>query len=228
MAVSAKASTDSSFDGEHAQGRLGGWWLRLRAWFSRKPVKSRPSSGRGQRRAPAPSSGSASDSTSGFAHTAMADEAHSTLSAPLTDPGQRQLWKDALAALSQVLSQHAASRRVFRHLGVLEKAIAKHGPRAPRQLPIELLEQALAQLETLVNDWSSPGLAYLRSSLSVEVKERLKVREAKEQTLSVFVAPNRLQVNEDSESAFLEFQRHWAAANTLAETPATGRPRRAA
>ncbi|EHR72799.1 hypothetical protein BurJ1DRAFT_3999 [Burkholderiales bacterium JOSHI_001] len=224
MAVSANASTDSSKEGEPAAGRAPGWWLRVQAFFSRKPRSSRASARRNGRRAPAPST----VTDSGFAHTAMADDAHSTLSAPLTDPGQRQLWKDALGALSEVLSRHAASRRVFRHLGVLEKAIAKHGPRAPRQLPIELLEQALAQLETLVNDWSSPGLAYLRSSLSVEVKERLKVREAKEQTLSVFVAPNKLQVDEDSESAFMEFQRHWAAANASAESPATGRPRRAA
>jgi hypothetical protein len=224
MAVSANAGTDSSFEGTRAAGRAGGWWLRLQAWFARRAAALHPPARRGRRRAPAPST----VSDAGFAPTAMADDAHSTLSAPPTDPGQRQLWKDALAALSQVLSRHAASRRVFRHLGVLEKAIAKHGPRAPRQLPIELLEQALAQLETLVNDWSSPGLAYLRSSLSVEVKERMKVREAKEQTLSVFVAPNKLQVDEDSESAFMEFQRHWAAANASAEPPASGRPRRAA
>lgn len=225
MAVSANAGTDSPPDEAHAGARASGWWRRLRAWFSSKLAAPRQPSRRGRRRSPAPST----VSDSGFAHTAMADDAHSTLSAPLTDPGQRQLWKDSLAALSEVLSRHAASRRVFRHLGVLEKAIAKHGPRAPRQLPIELLEQALAQLETLVNDWSSPGLAYLRSSLSVEVKERLKVREAKEQTLSVFVAPNKLQVDEDSESAFMEFQRHWAAANaSAAETATSTRARRAA
>ena len=137
---------------------------------------------------------------------------------------ERQPWKDALLALGLVLDRHASSRQVFRYLTALEAAVAQRGPKALGRLPTPVLELALEQMEGLVRDWSVPALAFLRSAVSVEITTRRKVSAAKEQELSVFVAPNKLHVNEDSESAFMEFQRHWAAANN----EASGRPRRAA
>lgn len=143
---------------------------------------------------------------------------------PGPDTRQREQWKGGLLALGAVLDRHASSRKVFRHLAALEAAIGKHGPKALGRLPVQVLEQGLEQFEGLVRDWSQPALGFLRSALSSELTQRRRVRAAKEQELSVFVAPNKLQVDEDSESAFMEFQRHWAAANN----EASGRPRRAA
>lgn len=179
---------------------------RLWAWLTR------PRGVRGNKPGPAPA-----------ARVARADKAAAPARKPAT-PQERQPWKDALLALGLVLDRHASSRQVFRHLAALEAAVGQHGPKALGRLPTPVLEQALEQLEGLVRDWSVPALAFMRSAVSVEITARRKVSAAREQELSVFVSPTRLHVNEDSESAFMEFQRHWAAANN----EASGRPRRAA
>src|SRR5690349_694977 len=73
------------------------------------------------------------------------------------------------AELAQLLDQDAALRSRVRHLAFVEQALAKKGWRALYKVPLEVLQRALDQLETLVTNWSPAGLACLRSKMAVAV-----------------------------------------------------------
>jgi hypothetical protein len=124
---------------------------------------------------------------------------------------ERVRWKDACQALTIVLSKHPSARSVFRQLTMLENTLLDRGPKVIHKLPLELLEGALEQLETLVTDWSVRDLAYLRSQLSVVVTTRRRAERSAAQELSVLVTPERLQVREATDSVYMEFQEQFAA-----------------
>ncbi len=73
------------------------------------------------------------------------------------------------AALKTVLDRHASARTVLAHLAVLEKALNRHGLKALDELPPDVMLRAMAQLETLVTDWSQAGLAGLRARVTASL-----------------------------------------------------------
>jgi hypothetical protein len=80
----------------------------------------------------------------------------------------RQMQQD----LHRMLERHPSSRKLMRHLDVVERALRKSGLSGLKALPIEVVEKALAQMEQVVWDWSPTGLAELRSRMSLLVKKR--------------------------------------------------------
>jgi hypothetical protein len=127
------------------------------------------------------------------------------------DAQQRAQWKAACQALTLVLSKHPSARTVFRQLTMLENTLLDRGPLVMPKLPLELLEGALKQLETLVTDWSARDLAFLRSQISVVVRNRQRLERTEANELSVLVTPERLQVREATDSVYMEFQDHFTA-----------------
>jgi hypothetical protein len=111
-----------------------------------------------------------------------------------------------LSALSKVLDAHPRSRKVFRHLALVERTLRKYQPQALKALPPKVMAAALAQLETLIDDWSVPGLTALRRVLSVEALDSTQPNIANPSTgmhPSDFHAASRLQVSEASVSEFM-------------------------
>ena len=74
--------------------------------------------------------------------------------------------------LAEVLDDTSETRAENRHLAFFERVLATSGMRALKQAQLELLEQALAQLESLVTNWSPQALACLRSKMAVTLRER--------------------------------------------------------
>lgn len=74
--------------------------------------------------------------------------------------------------LADLLASVPDRRKVMRHLAFVEHALAKKGTRALRKLPLDVLQNALAQLEGAVTNWSPEGLANLRSKMAVALIER--------------------------------------------------------
>lgn len=78
----------------------------------------------------------------------------------------------ARAALAALLDEDATLRSSLRHLAFVEHALEKKGWRGLYKVPLEVLERALQQFESLVTNWSSEGLACLRSKMAVAVLDR--------------------------------------------------------
>jgi hypothetical protein len=77
-----------------------------------------------------------------------------------------------LEQLGELLAELPEARQTLRHLVFLEQALNKKGLRALHQLPLEVLQRALEQLEGLVTNWSPAGLANLRSKMAVAIIDR--------------------------------------------------------
>ncbi|HJV63541.1 MAG TPA: hypothetical protein VJ743_21505 [Albitalea sp.] len=114
--------------------------------------------------------------------------------------------------LRQLLAQHSAARQLMRHLAYLERTLKLAGPDGLGGLPLDVLQKALAQLEGLVSDWSSPGLAQLRLQLTMVIADKEEQAPAG--------AP---EVNEDADADFEALKRAWAGAVPAeAATPPKG------
>ena len=114
--------------------------------------------------------------------------------------------------LKRLLGQHAQARHLMRHLGYVERSLALAGPEALSELPIEVLTKASQQLQQLVADWSSPGLAELRLRLAMAVADKEEAEKHFQPTnsaLSDFDTPHRLQVMEGSASEFRAIDSDW-------------------
>ena len=74
--------------------------------------------------------------------------------------------------LDALLSQHPSSRRLVRHLAVVEHTLRTKGLKGFDALPARVIAKALTDLDSLVRDWSPAGLAELRSRMAVIVKAR--------------------------------------------------------
>ena len=81
-----------------------------------------------------------------------------------------------LAAMQQelavVLDDMPELREELRHLVYVEQALLHEGLEALYTMPLDVLQRALDQFEGLVTNWSSPGLANLRSKMAVAVGQR--------------------------------------------------------
>lgn len=74
--------------------------------------------------------------------------------------------------LGELLNELPETRTALRHLVFVERALGNHGLKSLQKLPVDVLEKALDQLESLVTNWSPVGLANLRSKMAVAVIER--------------------------------------------------------
>ena len=74
--------------------------------------------------------------------------------------------------LYDLLGQHPSSRKLMRHLAVVERTLQTEGLRGFEALPVRVIARALAEMDTMVRDWSPVGLAELRSRMAVIVKSR--------------------------------------------------------
>lgn len=130
---------------------------------------------------------------------------------PTERPGEvLRRGHDALQAL---LARHPEARHLMRHLGFLERAIARSGSRALRsEVPLEVLRKAHGQLEMLMREDTSPDLAALAERLERAVAER--GRAAQE-----VPAPAAMQVSEASQSLFDEMERSWTDRTPPGEAP---------
>jgi hypothetical protein len=113
-------------------------------------------------------------------------------------------WDQIAAELSELLARHQRTRHFMRYLAYTERALKLGGPAALAQIPLEVLCKTREQLEELVSDWSSPGLAHLRMQLEVLIAE-------KEETPELSTFGKKPQVEEATESQFLAAERGWRA-----------------
>ena len=74
--------------------------------------------------------------------------------------------------LAALLDDQPEARQTLRHLVFVEQALGKKGLRALHKLPLDVLQRALEQFESLVINWSPLGLANLRSKMAVAVIDR--------------------------------------------------------
>ena len=110
------------------------------------------------------------------------------------------------ADLADLLDQHASARQLMRYLDLVERALGR-GLSAWERLPLKVHVRALAELEKLVWDWSTDGLAELRSRTAVLVKNRPVDIASQSPDLD---ATQRADVSEVEHSIYEESQRSWA------------------
>lgn len=111
-------------------------------------------------------------------------------------------------ALKALLDSHRLTRKVMRHLGYFERALATQGLQAMSQVPVEVLSASLKQLDSLVSNWSDQHLAMLRSKMAVAVVDRSRdpFFGAAGDRLSNFATESRMEVADVSHSMFMELQ----------------------
>lgn len=114
--------------------------------------------------------------------------------------------------LQVLLTQHHKTRQLMRHLAYIERHLKLAGPDGLDALPLDVLKKASVQLEELVSDWSSPGLAELRLRLTMLVSDKEDATHNNfmptNSALSDFNA-KRVQVSDASESVFAAAERSW-------------------
>jgi hypothetical protein len=132
--------------------------------------------------------------------------------APPTRPPAADIALTMQIELRHLLTQHAGTRRLMRHLGFIERALRKEGPDALDKIPLEVLGKGFAQLKSIVTDWSCPGLAELRSRLSILIaaKEEEARRKHGNSRLSDFFTTTRMQVSEGTPSDFVAVEKNWS------------------
>jgi hypothetical protein len=74
--------------------------------------------------------------------------------------------------LYDLLGQHPSSRQLVRRLAAVERTLHTEGLEGLEALPVRVIAKALAEMDSLVRDWSPTGLAELRSRMAVIVKTR--------------------------------------------------------
>ncbi len=116
--------------------------------------------------------------------------------------------------LYELMQQHPGSRQLMRHLDLVERTLRRKGYGAVEALSVRIIATALGQLEKLVWDWSTPGLAELRSRLAVMVKSRQLEAEqdaasTAAQELDAATQHGVIDVTEVDHSEFEEMERSW-------------------
>ena len=114
-----------------------------------------------------------------------------------------------------LMQQHPGSRQLMRHLDLVERTLRREGYGAVEALSIRVITKALGQLEKLVWDWSTPGLAELRSRLAVMVKSRQLEAEqdaasTAAQALDAATQHGVIDVTEVDHAEFEQMERSWA------------------
>ena len=77
-----------------------------------------------------------------------------------------------LRELSDLLDQQPGSRQTLRHIEYLRQMLQKKGLRALHRVPLDVLQRALEQFESVVSNWTPVGLAGLRSKMAVAIIDR--------------------------------------------------------
>jgi len=113
--------------------------------------------------------------------------------------------------LAAVLDRDPRSRSVLVHLNMLERALKTKGMKAFEDLPAELLRKAMAQLDTLVMDWSARGLTLLRARASGTLA-RTRISAGTRQ--ADFGDTTHVQVREASVTTFMEVEKEWERSMT--------------
>ena len=126
---------------------------------------------------------------------------------------QRQRTRRMRHDLYALLEQHSGSRKLMRHLDLVEQTLRQQGWPAVEALPLRVLAMGLQQLERLVWDWSAPGLAELRSRLAIRVKQR-QAEELQDRSPSADrdfarLAAQATDVSEVDHAVFEEMERSW-------------------
>jgi hypothetical protein len=113
--------------------------------------------------------------------------------------------------LYQMLEQHPSSRQLLRYLDLVERTLRRGGLDAVEDLPVRVIAKALHEMERLVWDWSSAGLAELRSRLAVMVKARPldAQREATNTAALELDEARRADVTEVDHAMYEEMERSW-------------------
>lgn len=86
----------------------------------------------------------------------------------------------ARTELARLLDGDAGLRSALRPLAFVEGALEREGWLALHTVPHDVLELALSQFEELITNWSSEGLACLRSKMAVALTERAHQEESPE------------------------------------------------
>jgi len=116
------------------------------------------------------------------------------------------------ADLRRLLKQHGKTRELMRHLAYVERALRLDGVHALDKIPLEVLGKSLAQLKSLVTDWRQPGIAELRSRLSILIaakEEELRAAQPSSDRLSDFFTTTKVQVSEATPSDFRSVEQDW-------------------
>jgi hypothetical protein len=123
--------------------------------------------------------------------------------------------------LYQLLEQHPSSRQLLRYLDLVERTLRRGGLDALEDLPVRVIAKALHEMERLVWDWSSAGLAELRSRLAVMVKTRPldAQREAANTAALELDEARRADVSEVDHAMYEEMERSWTGVMPLAREP---------
>jgi hypothetical protein len=123
--------------------------------------------------------------------------------------------------LYQLLEQHPSSRQLLRYLDLVERTLRRGGFDALEDLPVRVIAKALHEMERLVWDWSSAGLAELRSRLAVMVKTRPldAQREAANTAALELDEARRADVSEVDHAMYEEMERSWTGVMPLAREP---------
>ena len=114
-----------------------------------------------------------------------------------------------------LLGQHPSSRRLVRHLAVVEHTLRTTGLRGFDALPVRVIAKALTDLESLVRDWSPAGLAELRSRMAVIVKTRPMTAEPVSTLMDLLpessdvVEVSHADISEVDHAEFEEMERSW-------------------
>jgi hypothetical protein len=107
--------------------------------------------------------------------------------------------------LKELLNRCPGSREVLPHLAGLEHAIKTQGLAAFETLPQRVLQRASGQLESVVTEPVSAGIAELRSRIGVALKKFEKIEQAvtARAAPSSFLVDEKLQVSEGSHTDFM-------------------------
>ena len=113
--------------------------------------------------------------------------------------------------LHALLRQHPQTKKLLRHLAYVERTMRHDGVKAVDDLPLDVLSKALAQLESLVVNWSALGLGEMRSRLSLLVKNKkiLALHMGDNAQATEMDHSQRADVCEVSHSVFEEMDRSW-------------------
>lgn len=85
---------------------------------------------------------------------------------------ERDEIRQMLQQLEALLDEQPGSRQTLRQISFVHEALSKKGLRALHKVPLDVLQRALEQLESLVTNWSPVGLANLRSKMAVAIIDR--------------------------------------------------------
>lgn len=127
---------------------------------------------------------------------------------------ERQRVRRMRRDLYELMEQHPGSRKLMRHLDMVERCLRREGYAAVEALPVRVITKALAQLENLVRDWTKTGLAELRSRLAVMVKNRQPEAEQDAAStaaieLDMATQHSSADISEVDHATFEEMERSW-------------------